>query len=166
VTAQYDLAKTLLDAVYDELPQDRKPGRSCVVPGVEAAWDDCCDGQLAVIMPNVYASETFPGAPGGGSSGCGATYLVQNYAIELVRCTATVDEQGNPPTCDQLDVDAQRLSEDAHAVRRAIFAVLDANDGNTFLDYRVLDQPSLGPTGGCAGSRLSISIGFNGEGCD
>jgi hypothetical protein len=162
VTAQYDLATQLLAGVLAELPADQQPGRACVVPGAVVADDDCCDGQLAVALPTSYLSDGFPGSPGEGST-CGAAYLVQTYVIRLGRCVHTLDEQGNPPSCDQLDADSQLLDGDAQAVLAGAIGVLDA--GGAFLDYRLRTRDAFGPAGGCAGVELNLVVGFNSDGC-
>lgn len=138
-------------------------GRACIVPGAQVAWDDCCAGQLTVAVIRTYLSDNFPAeysaAPQVLASPCGPPWLVAELAVQAIRCTPTVDDQGQPPSCQALDASAAGLLADAWQVRQGVtcrLAELFADD--QLVDYRVSAQMTLGPEGGCVGSQLGLLV--------
>src|SRR5262245_9767096 len=102
----YELAAGLLEAAATELElfaaqglSGCKPPRTCVVPGRELTWDDCDCGLLGVNIVTAYPSETFPFQLGGNgpSVSCGVPWLVVHYAVTILRCTPTTQDDGKPP---------------------------------------------------------------------
>jgi len=133
-----------------------EPGRVCVVPGAELAWDDCECGQLTVYVLRQYPSRVFPVEDRQSMSQCGTGYLVAIFAVTILRCVPVGAENAALPTCAELDAAAQVQLDDARAVFDGVICCID--DG--FREFVVLDQPMVGPAGFCAGSQLLIAVGF------
>jgi hypothetical protein len=157
----FEVASQVLAAARAELTPP--PGRACVVPGAAVAWDDCCAGQLAVAITRTYLSDNFPAEYGGGPQGqtgpCDPPWLVAELLVQLVRCSPTLDEQGNPPDCVALDANAYQLLEDGWVVRKGVSCRLgELVDADLLVDWRLGPQQSLGPEGGCAGSQLTVLV--------
>jgi hypothetical protein len=154
------VAAEVLAAAEAEL--DPPVGRACVVPGAQVAWDDCCDGQLAVAVTRTYLSDNFPieyGAGGAVAGPCAPAWLVADLFVQVIRCTPTLDESGAPPDCQALDAAADQLAADGWAVRKGVSCRLGAlADADQLVDWRVGVQQSLGPEGGCAGSQLQLLV--------
>jgi len=164
----YGLAHTLLQCARFELDAcDAPPTRTYVTTG-EIVWDDCCadGGQLVVSIKRTFNTDTFPATV--------ATPLVcQNWEaaadleVQIVRCAPTYNDDGEPPTTEQLNESALLVINDAAAVRRGVtcclLSMLDA--GVEITDAIVNEQSFVGPQGGCVGSSLFITIGVL-EVCD
>lgn len=135
----------LLTAVYDELTV--KPGRSLVAPGAEVAWDDCCEGQLAV---RIVRTEAIYKSTNGG---CPIGYRVV-LGVSIVRCAATVDDRGRAPSPSQISADGHRVTRDMSEVARAIQCYDSPDAMRTWLG----EWTPSGPNGGCAGGEWTMTI--------
>jgi hypothetical protein len=177
-TGLYDLAQTILACVCAELDataeliegQSGCPARSCVVPGT-VAWDGCdgaCDvvscGQLSVSIARTYASTNFPVEDRTvlGLRGCTPPpTTAAEIVITLLRCTPTLDGNGCPPSCEEMDASAKVLCTDLATVSTALVRCLPgtAPRGRRF----VLGQSRvLGPEGGCAGVEQRVTVALPG----
>lgn len=138
------------------------PDRVCLVPG-ELAWDECDCGLLAVTVGRVYPSSTFPTdvSLDPRQVDCAPPYTVADVTVTVLRCAPTVDEAGNPPTCDDLAAAAATWRADAAAVLTGVACCLpDLVDAGRIEQYRIGDLTPLGPEGGCMGSELRVTIGL------
>lgn len=143
-------------------------GRAGLVPGAEIAWDACdCDGQLAVAIPRVYPSESFPvQASGALPSPCAVPLLIAELTVQLARCAPVPDEHGNPPTDATLTGAADQLEVDRWTTWQAVRCELDGlkrlgdAPGEGIDDWAWTDTTTLGPTGGCVGveHHLLVSV--------
>lgn len=115
---------------------DPPAGRVQVVPGLESAWDDCCAGQVSVSLVSLEPRY---------ERGCGPVYTVGRFGVEVVRCVATVDDGGRPPTVSQVMGDADRMVDDMEAVRKALLCCTDVPG------VEMERWEPVGPSGGCAG---------------
>lgn len=142
------------------------PARVCIYPG-SIAWDGCDCGLLALTTNRLFASETFPseGIPGVGLSTCGLPYMVAEIEIDMIRCVPGVKDK-RAPTCEELATATQTMYEDSFAVWQGVICCLKEmkNQGFVF-DYAVAAQTFVGPQGQCAGSNMTISLGYIGLGC-
>lgn len=135
-------AKSLLTSAWDAL--DEKPGRSLIAPGAEVAWDDCCDGQLAV---RIVSSEPVWSR----AQRCIVAVRV-TYGVSIVRCVRTVSDRGKPPTQEEITADGLGLVDDMCALY-AMLVDFEAGHQRTIGAW----TPS-GPSGGCAGGEWSVSV--------
>lgn len=164
----YDLAVHLLECVQSQLATGA-PTRSCVVPGQEVAWDNCCagevGGQLTVNVARVYPSRNFPDIDQGRPSNCVTPYMVVQYNVTILRCSPAQNERGRPPSCGALAENTELTLRDLEQVRLgAACCLLDEDSVTTLLMQPYVwvfgDQTTLGPEGGCAGSQLIIFVGI------
>lgn len=112
-------------------------GRVVLSPGEEPAWDDCCQGQLYVRLRQVQPRNSEPG--------CFATAWTYRLAIGVVRCAATVNNQGEPPSARQVTNDAEEMLRDMNQLQQTLLDV-----GHT---SQVEEWQPLGPSGGCHGGE-------------
>jgi hypothetical protein len=82
------------------------------------------------------------------------------WAVELemgaYRCAATIDNRGNPPSCERIVRDAEVILDDAAAMRRAANCCFRAGEAGRQLTVGAW-QP-YGPDGGCAGGTMSVTV--------
>jgi hypothetical protein len=165
--AFHELAQALVDAIADEL--DPEPGRVCVVPG-EIAWDTCgCDGMLAASLRRQFLTSSFPAeASAQIGSPCDAADLAADIIVQVVRCAPTPDDEGNPPSCEQLEEAALQVAVDAWNMRRAAYCALAALRRTRMVEaFRLTGQAVLGPQGGCVAVQLGVTVAVSGGcGCD
>lgn len=99
---------------------DRAPGRVVpIAPGTTPAWDGDCDGYLygrivsltPIVDPNAVRS---------GRLSCNVHAWTATLAIAIIRCVATVDNVGAPPSPAHVDADGRGFSLDAAALEEAI----------------------------------------------
>lgn len=141
------------------------PNRVCIYPG-DVAWDECQCGMLALTTTRIFGSETFPneGISGVGLGTCGLPYMVANLEITILRCVPTGDKR--PPTCEQLGDASKTMYEDAFAVWQGTICCLREMRNQGFIqEFNLAAQTFTGPQGMCAGSTLSINLGYIGPCC-
>lgn len=165
----YRIGAYLLDCACDALAltDGGCPDRRCLVPGAEAEVINCCGGtgggQLTITLSRIYSSRQFPDQDTSPSN-CDAPWTVVVYEVEIWRC-APVGDVEFAPTCDELD-DATLLTwTDVVAVRSGITCCLRDEDASAAIighgySWLLGDHFTLPNSGGCAGSRLSLSIGY------
>ncbi|MEC3995150.1 hypothetical protein VSR01_17070 [Actinacidiphila sp. DG2A-62] len=178
-TAIFDLAEVVLACLCAELEataavvegQPGCPERSCVVPGT-AAWDDCdgaCEGlgkcgQLTVNVARIYPSTNFPAVDQTvlGLRGCTPPpTTAAEFVITLLRCTPTLNDEGCPPSCEEIAASAKVVYTDMATVANALTCCLPgtAPRGRRF----VLGQSKiLGPDGGCVGVEQRVTVAIPG----
>lgn len=137
-----------------------------LVPG-EIAWDECQCGQLAQTISSVVPSESPPTpAVDVRSSACGPGAVVVNVTLSLTRCVTGVDDDGNAPSCEDLDDEAVLLETDRWLVRRAVACHLEVlRRAYTVFSYGVNAATSVGPQGGCAGIQLTYWLSLSDDCC-
>lgn len=160
-----------LQATAQEI--DGQPGcpcRACVVPGA-VAWDSCDDpcggknadgGQLTVNMLRMYPTSPFPTEDRSvqGARNCPTpTTTAVELAVTLLRCAPTVDEQGCPPTCEELAEAARIVHVDAVTVLNALYCCLPGTGrGRRGRKFVMGQQRTIGPAGGCVGIEQRVTV--------
>jgi hypothetical protein len=137
----------------------------CVHPGLSTPMDYCdCEcssggnGQAWVRVNRIYpAGARFPQ-----QSFEVEPCKIPSWGVELVmgvyRCVATLDDDGRPPTCDQVEADATKILLDAAAMRvAAVCCFGTAEEDRTAI---VGEWSPIGPNGGCAGGFMSVTVQF------
>lgn len=166
----FAIAQRLLDCALDRLadtPSDVPP-RACVITG-PIAWDDCECGQLVVAITDSFTSSNFPTpsastAASFGTGRCGEPILGYTLTISMLRCVPVGNEQGNPPSCNELAASALTSVQDASAVSAGILCCLsgmlrekDAHGTPVITGFTAGKQDFV--TGGmCGGSAMTIQI--------
>lgn len=123
-------------------------------------WDTaacCSDGQLTVHLDRVYPFSNFP-AQSNQVNLC-QTPLAIDFNVNLLRCYPTMDEDGNPPTHEQLQTAGEELVRDAFILTTGLLCCLAAKGRSR--KYVYLGSRLTGPQGGCAGVevRFTVEIG-------
>ncbi|MFF3665470.1 hypothetical protein [Microtetraspora malaysiensis] len=160
----FPLAQDLLGCLCGALEESLggPPCRCCVYPGAQVPADSCCDCGAGQGQAWVRVAKIFPAA---------ARFPEQSFAVEscasrswgvelevgVYRCVATVDDEGNPPSCEQVEHDAAVILDDAAAMRRAVACCFaDGEHGNR--DLVVGEWTPIGPSGGCGGGSMTVTI--------
>jgi hypothetical protein len=154
-----DCAVTELDANADSHQVAGAPAYRFVAPGGQIAFDNCCDcdheeddgcgGQLYVRVIKAHPVSPIPTKilreiP------CPDTIGV-HLAIGVIRCAASLDDDGNPPSAETLNAESAQMVCDMAALLRAL-ECCDTDDERTTIDT----WTPLGPAGGCAGGEWSF----------
>lgn len=148
------------------------PARVCLaVPG-DIAWDSCgpeaCQGQFAQTMTRwPYSNNNRDEASFFGDYNlCGPDYVGVDVTASILRCVPGPDDNGDPPTCAQLQAAALILLLDEEAVRTGITCCLrERLDSNQIFGFQIFPSVSQGPQGMCAGSTLNYRFWLPNCGC-
>lgn len=137
----------------------RAPGRVVLAPGTTAAWDDCCEGQLYLRVPEVFPSATFPQfdtAQKGVSLSCAIKMLNVRIGLGVIRCAATVKDDGNAPTAAEVSADGTMMLDDMATLLEVITCKLQGIKGiETVKLDRWIPQ---GVQGGCHGGEWGVHL--------
>lgn len=157
------------------------PCRACVIPGV-VAWDGCdalegCGGQaggppgqLTVSVRQIHPStlDRFPAMDTSvqGVRGCTPPPLTAaELIITLLRCAPVMDEDGCPPTCEELTAAARAVHVDMATVYSALWCCLPGlGPGRRPLRFVMGAQTVIGPQGGCVGLEQRVTVALPGCG--
>lgn len=154
------------------------PCRACVVPG-PPAWDSCADpcgpgegvgGQLSVHVARIYpsAQSEFPAEYRTvlGARGCQLPGTAVELVVTLLRCAPMINENGCPPTCEELTAAALLVHTDATSVVNALLCCLPTTGSRRRGPRFVLGaQRILEPKGGCMGVEQRVTVELPGCGC-
>lgn len=153
----YTVGGYIVQAVKDGLTVP--VGRSGQVPG-EIAWDECCDGLLAVTVPRVFLSETFPQETEFFvSPQCRAPYEVGDFTVSVLRCAPQNVGQDTAPSTLALESAAALLLQDMAESMDALMSVLcSLQNSDLISDYYVSPAESAGPEGACVGFTLRVLV--------
>ena len=160
----YTVCNVILGAARNGLVT---PANRYLITTGQIAWDDCCDGQLAVSFTRTSPSKSFPTEattiePYGDGGPCSPPYEIGEISVQIIRCAPQALNGQDAPSTDALSKAALQTLTDANQVRRSVAAALCSlkEDVTNRFDYFVRDQPMLGPEGGCAGSELHLYAGL------
>lgn len=181
-TGVVDMANRLLTCLCEMLTHTvgGPVCRCCLYPGGEITPQDyCCgcDGGSGMAAVRVYriapSTARFPQQDFEPRRNCSHNSYVVTLEITVYRCMATLDQHGDPPTCDQLTRDVVVQMDDAAAIRRTLRCCFapQLEDGSvrwtTTGRYVEDDQNPVGPDGDCGGIRQRVHVEFFDDcGCD
>lgn len=144
------------------------PVRGClIVPGGIAA-DGCDCGQLALTVVRKYPSVDFPAEAtvDEANAGCPPPLLAAVVTVSLLRCIPGMDDNGTPPSCEDLQAAAIIQDIDDAVIRRTLACYLmDLADQGAIVGYVIGATVANGPQGNCGGSDTTVTIGINNCGC-
>ena len=171
-TTVYDFATVVLGAVSVAISGSSGGPITRVLfnPGAEVAWDNCECGQIALFVPNRFASR-IQGQPNTEYQNCTPPLRTIQFSLQIVRCVPGMSDVGTPPKPGSLTNAARILEEDAylvwHSVQHVIKTAMDYTQlgGPTLADGLITDQSSLGPQGQCAGSELHFQAAWTRDDC-
>lgn len=133
----------------------------------QIAWDDCCNGQLAVSLTRTAPTESFPTeqvtlSQFSDSAVCSPPYEIGEITVQITRCAPQALNGQTAPSTDALSKHALQNMIDANQIKRSVSAALCAlkADVTQRFDYFTRSQLFLGPEGGCDGSELYLYAGL------
>jgi hypothetical protein len=155
------IAEELLSCLESTLADYNAPAcRTFIAPGGPPPWDACCDcgtgdGQAWVQIAQVSPTDNFPLAQTGAMR-CPPSGQLVVVNVGVLRCAATVDDQGRPPSAARMTADAAKVQRDRAIVSEAIRCcyLADADPGT----YVIGAWTPLGPQGGCVGGSTSLTL--------
>lgn len=160
----YTIALRLVTALDEALAASlgARPERACVVPG-EIAWDDCQCGMLAVSPRSWGLSDSFPDDSDARGSQrttpCDLPWLVSLLDVQLVRCASSPTGNALSVPCTALDADSQILISDAYVIITETTSLFcGMKNDEDIVDYLISDVTTIGPSGGCVGVELQVSV--------
>jgi hypothetical protein len=144
------------------------PGGSCTLepipkrvvplyPGISVAWDACCDGQLSfqiVSMIPKYSERRGASL----KTPCSVDWWAVTVRVDMLRCTPTINDAGQPPTPEAITRSGMQLTSDLGQLVRA-FQTRDEV-------YDVGQWQPIGPDGGCVGGGTTFTFRVDSEGCE
>ena len=155
------LAHDLLDCLDARLALHDVPVcRSFLYSGASVSWDVCgrasdgSEGQAWVAVQSVTPTDAFPSpAP---PHRCPPAEYAAEMIVGLLRCAATVDDQGRPPDPAALTDEFDRVGRDRAILREAILCCLadDLEPG----EWQLGSWTPLGPQGGCVGGQQVVTV--------
>ena len=140
-----------LDTIPDyEASLGGAPVRSFVAPGPPAF--DCCD-QLAVHVDPITERTQAQGN------------AINNVSLtaHITRCVPMPDDDGNPPPPSEQQASAAQINADKWALWNYLHMLIDDDllfESCCSVQWGTLSP--LTPSGGCGGSRLTITVCFDG----
>jgi hypothetical protein len=151
------VGRLLLDCLCARLA-DTVGGPVCVctpIPGDQAIADYCSAGpggvgQAWVRLARVFMTRQFPQPVT--TAPCPDGFWAADYELGVLRCAATLDEQGNPPSPAALAGVAARVVDDAAAVMETAQCCLPGGLPRIVGDWR----PMQG--GGCTGGTCTVTV--------
>jgi hypothetical protein len=133
--------------------------RTFVHPGASAPWDACggteggAEGQAWVAVERML-----PVPSQDQSQRIGPVEFAAEIVVGVLRCAATVDDQGNPPTVAAVMADAQKQTRDAAILRDVLLCCYQQTTDASPGEFRMGGWEPLGPLGGCVGGQWRATI--------
>lgn len=156
--AMFDLLECADQALTD---CDVPAGRVFLAPGTTVPWDDCCEngGQLYVRVVEAYPTAgpgaNFPGIDA--QQQCGVNLLAAQLAVGVIRCAHTIDDDGNPPSVEEVTVDALKTTLDMSILLNAITCCF----GPKRKHFKVNNWTPQGVQGGCVGGEWTLFVAIS-----
>lgn len=153
------IAKQLRDCLCSKLA-DTLAGPVCrcsLMSGDQAIADICegepgvGEGQAWVRMTRLFASTNFP-RPNNDTFNCAGSFWAAEFEIGVLRCAVTSDDDGQPPTADELNAETAKVFDDAFVLRWVTECCLPSTLPVVSSDW----QPMSG--GKCTGGRLTLTV--------
>lgn len=164
----WSLLERLRDCLCDQLSSgdptvDDPPCRCGIVIGEQVAWDECCcrqqeDGTVCcgeawVRAVSLYPSTNFP-TPDSQAPLCTSGLFAAVVELGVLRCAPSPDDQGNPPSVEDVEATARQVLVDSKAMRTAAKCCFPSDQRDVLIGAW---QP-VGPEGGCVGGTLTITV--------
>lgn len=152
------MVETLAACLCGEVCESDLPGVCfCgVLPGSSVALDyvnSCTDATCGMAWVRLVSA-----TPGGLSSdlltqtnNC-ETGLRLNVEVGIVRCSPSPDDEGNPPSAEDMLAATELQIDDMMLMRRAITCCVDSHD------YLLGSYSPFGPEGGAVGGFWTVQI--------
>ena len=146
-----DRMKQILSIAQGALETDA-PGRVHLMPGASPVWDDCCEegGQVWVRVINIVPMA-------GKVPTCPVLGWRATLGVGTIRCAHVLDDDGNPPTPEEMTQDTERMTQDLANLGRALLCEAGISS--------VVNWLPAGPDGGCVGGEWTVTITYDWCGC-
>ena len=149
------LESLLEEARLALLACERPAGLVTLAPGNTVVWDNCCDSdegngelwtRLISIVPQPQPSQP-----------CDITDLQARVGVGVVRCMHGLNDDGDPPTAEEMTEDTLGMTQDAAILLNAIREW----EGTRFVNLKSLKVESglpQGPSGYCGGFEWTLTF--------
>lgn len=149
--------QAVLDCAEAALEADgRGAGRALLVPGDNVPDDWCnCDGQLYVRVIQIV--------PTGQQPHCPPLAQTVTLGVGVIRCAATLDDNGSPPAASVLTAEALAMTQDA----ATLYGALVCCGPQLVTDQLIKKAPTIvswapqGPLGGCARGEWVFTLSLD-----
>lgn len=153
--------KGILSAAASALNAERRsPGRTELTPGTLPAWDDCCEGQLYLRTIEIFPSGSpFPAIDTqqrGVGVACSINMLAVHLGLGVIRCAATLDDNGAAPSPQAVTDDADEMLDDMATLLDVIACTAPTIPGVQQL--KIDRWTPQGVEGGCHGGEWGFYI--------
>lgn len=129
-------------------------GIATVEPGNTVAEDDCCEGKLWVRLVSLVGAPAMS-RPGGHRC---ALMFQARIALGIARCAHTVDDQGHPPSPDDMSADAYATFKDMQDLLRVLQFLIPEIKGVETL--KIEQWLPTGPSGGCVSGEWVATFNY------
>lgn len=146
------MLRSVLDTAAAGL--DPQPELKVLVPGREVAWDNSC-GQLWVRVESVES--LYAQTRSGGSAGNCPIGVRMTLGVGIIRCVSTLNDNGDPPTENQITADGMQGAIDASALYKALQCFTPVNAESS----RLMGWNGQGPLGGTGGGEWLFQVRMN-----
>lgn len=151
----YGVARQVLDTVSAGLTAAgaEAPARQYVADGNLVAWD--CE-QLVVAVASTYSHQGDVA-----SEFAGVMAMVPRAAdleVWLVRCCPTPDDDGEPPSADDIDASAAVVLADPMVIVECLWKAYEAGDLASCKGLVFRRWQAVGPSGGLTGGVMRLSV--------
>lgn len=159
--------QSLLSAAASALTVAGVPASTVLLaPGSNIAWDDCCNGTLYLLVNRVYptagADSPFPmmesTAPGAAPGTC-PRMMAWRMTLGLLRCAATMDSQGNPPSAAQIGANGAAQGRDIDLLMQTILCTYPTLPG--IRKVKIDTWTPLVTDGACTGGEWTFFAGVD-----
>lgn len=113
-------------------------------------------GEAWVRVGPVVATEIFPEAVAGPIR-CDMGLLAAEFTVGIYRCAPTMDDQGEPPTPEDLAEALTIQLQDRAMLFRVVRCALNEAD----YPYVLGTWEPLDPQGGCMGSQMTVTVAIS-----
>lgn len=138
--------------------QGRATGRVERTPGLLPAWDDCCEGQLYLRVIEIFPSGApfpqFDAAQKGPGGACSIHMLAFRLGLGVLRCAATLDDDGNAPYPEHVTGDADEMLLDMATLLDVLVCTAAKLPG--VLAMKMDRWQPQGVEGGCHGGEWGV----------
>jgi hypothetical protein len=152
------IARTLRDCLCDKLLETVAGAVCrCSLMSGDAPIADICDiqpggeGQAWVRLTRLFMSREFP-RPISDVFNCAAGFWAAEFELGVLRCAVGPDEDGTPPTADELNCEAAKVLDDAFALRFTAECCLPSSISVVPGEWQPL------ASGGCVGGKVTVTV--------
>lgn len=149
-------SQEILDCVCEALQAETDCGCPCraYVSIGQPAFDDCCEGQLAVWIERVFWQDNFPNQTTQAAICSGQ--LAADITVQYLTCAPMIKDDGSAPTSPELSESSRQVSQSWYVGNKAIVCCLAAARRHRL--YVIKDSRPIQPSGGCVGWETKLTI--------